>query len=83
MNSINFYVNILTFMSFTSQSVSEDPLAQSQGSVSTQHRERGPAFPGQRARVSTLLFPPHPAARGLLQVHSLNLQFLVLIIFEI
>lgn len=54
------------------QSVSEDPLAQSQGSVSTQHRERGPALPGQRAGVSTLLCPPHTATRGLLQVRSLT-----------
>ncbi|CAF93184.1 unnamed protein product, partial [Tetraodon nigroviridis] len=51
-------------------SVSEDPLAQSQELVSTQHGERGPAFPGQRARVPALLQPPEPAAGGLLQVHT-------------
>lgn len=36
---VNFSVNL-------SQSVSEEPLAQSQGSVSSQHGERGPALPG-------------------------------------
>lgn len=50
------------------QGLSEDPLAQSQELVSTQHRERGPAFPGQRARVPALLRPSDPAAGGLLQV---------------
>lgn len=53
-----------------SQGVSEEPLAQSQGPVSTQHGERGPAIPGQRARVAALVRPPHPAAGGLLQVGS-------------
>lgn len=61
---------MLTLLLLFLQSVSENPLAQPQKSVSTQHRERGPAFPGQCPRVSTLIFPARPASRGLFQVHS-------------
>lgn len=53
------------------QSVSENPLAQSQKSLPTQHGERGPAFPGQCARVSTLIRSPRPASGGLFQVQSI------------
>lgn len=55
------------------QGLSADPLAQPQELVSTQRRERGPAFPGQRARVPPLLRPSEPAAGGLLQVGTPSL----------
>lgn len=50
------------------QSVSENPLAQSQGNVSTKYGECGSAFLDQCARIPTHLHPSHTATRGILQV---------------
>lgn len=55
-----------------SQGLSEDPLAQSQGSVSPQCRERGSPLPNQCSRVTTLIRPSHTAPGGLFQVHKVS-----------